>query len=195
MEQPAGTSTAKENLEDERKRLLKDEDFKGELTNALKYCNSLLQAKDLLTDTPPDKISSVSVAMGEVICEKIINILANRQIVIEEDLILFDENDTEGEYEECKINKDEDYEPKKFQKQLFDYIPLEYKMKTVALAEAHPKWSLANLHKKGCSRLKKKEDLKIWAEDVKKGGTHFDKWTYIDTETFERFKEARASYE
>ena len=76
MEQPPGTSTAKENLslEDERERLLKDEDFKGELTNALKYCDSLLQAKDLLTDTPPDKISSASVVMGEVICEKIINI-------------------------------------------------------------------------------------------------------------------------
>lgn len=85
--------------------------------------------------------------------------------------------------------------PEEFQKPPFDYIPLEYKMKTVALAETHPKWSLATLQKKGCSRLKRKDDLKKWAEDVKKGGTHFDKWVHIDAETFERFKEARASYE
>lgn len=41
----------------------------------------------------------------------------------------------------------------------------------------------------------KKEHLKKWAEDVKKGGTHYDKWIHIDTEIFERFKEARVSYE
>lgn len=67
-------------------------------------CNSLLQAENFLTDTPPDEISSVSVAMGEVICEEIINILGDRQIVIENDLILFDESDTEEIYEEvCSV--------------------------------------------------------------------------------------------
>lgn len=100
MDQPPSTSTVKINLEDERESLLQNEDFKGELTNALKYCDNLLQAKDLLTDTPPDKISSVSIVMGEVICEEIINILADRQIVIDDDLILFEESDIEELYEE-----------------------------------------------------------------------------------------------
>ncbi|RLU18846.1 hypothetical protein DMN91_009204, partial [Ooceraea biroi] len=85
-------------------------------------------------------------------------------------------------------------QPETFEKP-FDYIPLEYKTKTVALAKAHPKWSLANLQKKGCSRLKRKEDLKKWADEVKQGGTNFDEWIHIDTETFERFKEAKSFYE
>lgn len=88
---------------------------------------------------------------------------------------------------------DEDYEPKELETP-FDYIPLEYKARTVALSEAHPKWSLATLHKKGCTRLKRKDDLKKWKEDVKKGGTHIDKWIHIDTETFNRFVEARSFY-
>lgn len=102
MEHLPGPSTVKEQLEidDERDMLLQSEDFKGELTNALKYCNTLLQAEDLLTDTAPDKISSVSIAMGEVICEKIIDILGDRKIVVVDDLILFDESDSEEMYEE-----------------------------------------------------------------------------------------------
>jgi len=87
------------------------------------------------------------------------------------------------------------YEPEEYEKPPFDYIPLEYKARTVALAEAHPKWSLATLHKRGCSRLTRKEFLKKWKEDVQKGGTHYDKWFHIDTDTFDRFKEARASTE
>lgn len=102
---PGPSKEYKDQLEedDSPEQLQKGEDFKGELTNALKYCNSLLQAENFLTDTPPDEISSVSVAMGEVMFEEIINILGDRQIVIENDLILFDESDTEGIYEEVCI--------------------------------------------------------------------------------------------
>ncbi|XP_067205411.1 uncharacterized protein [Linepithema humile] len=67
MDQP-GPSTEIDQLQidEEREKLLQTEDFKGELTNAVKYCNSLLEAEHLLTDTLPDKISSVSVVMGEM---------------------------------------------------------------------------------------------------------------------------------
>lgn len=41
-----------------------------------------------------------------------------------------------------------------------DYIPLSYKERAVALAEAHPKWSLKTLQKHGCYRLKDKKRLK-----------------------------------
>jgi len=59
---------------------LHDENCKGELTNARKYCNSLLQEKDLLTENPPEKISSVSMAMGEVIHDTIIDILGSEEM-------------------------------------------------------------------------------------------------------------------
>jgi hypothetical protein len=72
---------------------------------------------------------------------------------------------------------------------------LEYKQKVVALAEAHPKWSLANLHKKGAYRLKRKDHLKRWKEDIQKGGTRIDKLRVIDSETYHRFIEARRSLE
>lgn len=101
MEQLPGSSTSIENLKDGREQLLKSEDFKSELTNALKYCVTLLEAKDLLTNTPPDQISSVSIVMGEVIYEEIINILGDRQIITEDDLILFDESDMKDYTKVC----------------------------------------------------------------------------------------------
>lgn len=76
-----------------------------------------------------------------------------------------------------------------------DYIPLSYKERAVALAEAHPKWSLKTLQKQGCSRLKDKRRLHQWKQDIKRGGTIFDKWKHIETETFDRFKEARECFE
>lgn len=66
MEEPLGTSTAKENLqlEDERERLLKNEDFKG-----------------------------------ESILRKNYPYFGRSRHVVTEDLILFDESDSEGLYE------------------------------------------------------------------------------------------------
>lgn len=76
-----------------------------------------------------------------------------------------------------------------------DYIPLWYKERAVALAAAHPKWSLKSLQANGCSRLKHKKHLYRWRDDVKRGGTNVDKWTTIDQETYERFLEARQNLE
>jgi len=77
----------------------------------------------------------------------------------------------------------------------FNYIPLSYKQKTVALVEAHPKWNLKTLQRYGCARLKNMKRLREWKEDVKRGGTTFDKWKQIEIETFEHFIEARESLE
>lgn len=68
---------------------------------------------------------------------------------------------------------------------------MEYKEKVVALAQAHPKWNLATLQKHGARRLKRKDYLQRWKEDVQKGGTRIDKLRTIDSETFDRFIEAR----
>lgn len=76
-----------------------------------------------------------------------------------------------------------------------EYISLEYKEKVVALAEAHPKWNLATLKKNGASRLKRKDYLQRWKKDLPKGGTRIDKLRTINSETFDRFTEARRSLE
>ncbi|KYN29402.1 hypothetical protein ALC57_01152, partial [Trachymyrmex cornetzi] len=67
-----------------------------------------------------------------------------------------------------------DYIPEDYKEFSAECIPLEYKEKVVALAQAHPKWSLATLQKYGASRLKHKGHLQQWKEDIKKGGTRFD---------------------
>ena len=50
---------------------------------------------------------------------------------------------------------DADYDPKDHEEFSSDYIYLKYKEKVVALAEAHPKRSLATLKKKKLPSLKK----------------------------------------
>lgn len=43
--------------------------------------------------------------------------------------------------------------------------------------------------------MKKKEKLKKWKENIEQRGTRYDKLFMIDSETFERFKEARKCHE
>lgn len=65
----------------------------------------------------------------------------------------------------------------------------------IALAEQHPHWNLTTLQKKGGRRLKRLDYLIQWRKDVESGGTRIDKIQHINSETFERFKEARSCYE
>ena len=90
---------------------------------------------------------------------------------------------------------DADYDPKDYEESSSYYISLKYKEKVVALAEAHPKWSLATLQRNGCHRLKRKDLLQRWKKDILKGGTRIDKLRAIDSETFDRFTEARCCLE
>ena len=75
------------------------------------------------------------------------------------------------------------------------YISLEYKARVVALADAHPEWGLKTLQKRGASRLIRKENLAQWKKDIETGGTIYDKFYKIETDTLERFEKARASGE
>ena len=45
------------------------------------------------------------------------------------------------------------------------------------------------------SKLKRKETLEKWKQNVKYGGNKFDKMTVINSETYERFKDARENHE
>lgn len=76
-----------------------------------------------------------------------------------------------------------------------NYIPLRYKERAVAFANANPKYSLKSLKRHGFHRLTDKRQLRRWKHDVEIGGNHYDKWYKIDHETYERFLEARRNKE
>lgn len=86
---------SQENTSDTEER---DEQSKGELTNALKYSESLLRNLNLLTDTPPTVISAASIAMGEIIGREIVDMVADGKIINVEELIGIDEFDELQEY-------------------------------------------------------------------------------------------------
>lgn len=77
-----------------------DEHFKGEFTNALIAANSIYEEQGLLTDEPPERITSVSLAMAEEISKVTINVLNEGIVVTDEELILFEETDDEDNFKE-----------------------------------------------------------------------------------------------
>lgn len=76
-----------------------------------------------------------------------------------------------------------------------DFIFLEYKMKAVAYAEEHPKYSLAMLQNQGFRKLKRKSELVRWKKDIEEEGTFIDKMKIIVLEVWEKFQEAQENYE
>jgi len=102
MEKDAEPSTSQE-LSDIEERSFLNENFKGEFTNALLVAKSIYEEQNLLTNTPPEKISSVSLAMAEEISKATINILNECIVIVDEELILFDESDDEGNFKEVRI--------------------------------------------------------------------------------------------
>lgn len=97
-EEPSTSKTLDTDALDETS--FENEGFKGEFTNALLYANSIYDNHGLLTKEPPAKISSVSMAMADSISNAVIDILNDSYVTTEDDLILFDDSDSEGAYEE-----------------------------------------------------------------------------------------------
>lgn len=93
-----GTSTDRENFGLEREQ-------KGEITNALKYYENLLRNNNLRTSSPLNDISYASIPMAEQIHNSMLEILDNRQIIEDDELILI---------EKCEF--------KKFSKVIFSYV-------------------------------------------------------------------------
>lgn len=77
-----------------------NDEMKNNLTNALTYCKSLLESENLLTNTPSQEISSTSIAIGNEIFKEIVCMLGERKIINDEQLITFEETDSEKEYKE-----------------------------------------------------------------------------------------------
>ncbi|GFW40918.1 HTH CENPB-type domain-containing protein [Trichonephila clavipes] len=175
----------------------KYEEAKIQLKTALVYCEQLLLENNKIATEPSAVIKEEHMKIGEKLYSTIMETLAENIIVIEDDLILFEEADEEGLFEEVEdsgLQSDEEYHPDEKRSKIdTDDIPLDYKIKVVNLAKEHPKWSLKNLQKKGGSHLKRMDELKIWEEQIRRGGSTKDKYTTIDKWTHDRFVEARQS--
>ena len=94
-EQEAGPSTSQNLVIDFGEKSFVEEHFKGEFKNAFLAARCIYEDHNLLTDKPPEKISSVSLAIADEINKVRINVLNKGIVSTEEKLILFDESDNE----------------------------------------------------------------------------------------------------
>ncbi|CAG7825959.1 unnamed protein product [Allacma fusca] len=70
------------------------------------------------------------------------------------------------------------------------YVPFETKVKLVKLIEKNPNWKFKTLRSK-CSAFKQPCYKQRWIDQVKNGGSRYDKLVEIDAYVYGRFKEAR----
>lgn len=188
-----GPSTAEE-IEDDS---LHSELSKARLKTALAYAEKLFLENNYITSEPCTAISGEHIEIGKEIYEATLEILAEKKIVTEDELISVQELDEEGLFEEEVVessspnSSSEDYEPDEKKEKIDPDISLDYKIKVVNLARQHPTWNLVTLQRKGAYRLTNLKQLKKWREQIIHGGTKYDKFHIIDTWTYDRFLEAR----
>ncbi|XP_036144190.1 uncharacterized protein LOC118646035 [Monomorium pharaonis] len=169
-----------------------EDNKKLNLKSAIIYYEQLLAQDGLITEESSSTITEESILLAEDLYHYTLQNLLEKKFITDNELIMSDEIDVDNAFEEVKVEEDEsDYEPKEKKSKKQDFIPLNYKIKVVNIAKSHPKWSLKNLHKKRCSQLKRMDQLPIWEQHIKSGGTVFDKYTIIDSWTYDRFIEAR----
>lgn len=165
------------------------------LTDAIEHFQALLKENNLILSKRSSSISYEAMLMGEEIYKLTIEMLAEKSIIIDDELIHANEILEEACFEPLEADHSSDeYEPEQKKKRESEHIPLDYKIKAVNIAKKHPNWSLETLQKNGCRRLKKKEYLSKWEKDIKRGGNIFDKYAIIDSWTYDRFIEARQHY-
>ncbi|XP_046734590.1 uncharacterized protein LOC124404482 [Diprion similis] len=174
------------------------QESKERLRTALVYCEQLLVKNNYITPHPLAEIKEDHIRLGEKIYSKILEVLAEHSFVNDDELIGFDEPDKEVAFHEVKNSvsrfSSDEYQPdEETTKPDIDYVPIEYKIKIVNMAKAHPKWSLKTLHRKGGSRLKRLDQLKLWEKQITSGGTNKDKFNIIDSCTYDSFVQARQS--
>lgn len=194
-----GPSTAEDSVPDVEAQDIKDS--KVLLKSAFLYCEQLLVENDQISTEPPTAIKQEHMEIGEKMYHSIRDVIAENKLVTEDELITFDEIPQEGLWEEVEESASQapqphdeadDYEPpEKMTKAEKDFIPLDYKIKVVNLAKTNPGWSLQSLQRRGAHRLKRKDDLKKWEEQIRNGGTTKDKYNTIDSWVNDRFTEAR----
>ncbi|XP_049769924.1 uncharacterized protein LOC126108656 [Schistocerca cancellata] len=166
---------------------------KRQLKDVFIYCDTLLQEANIVDTEASATISADSMVIGEELYRATMEMLGEKILIIDNNLIHFDEVDQFCEVEENSSDI-EDYEPvEKASKG--DYIPLETKIKVVKLVEGYPKWSLRTLQIKGSRSLTRKDELKIWEENIKPGGSTIDKYSIIDSWIYDCFVESCQNYQ
>jgi hypothetical protein len=173
---------------------------KQQLKDALVYFESLLRNSNLITAEPSSSINEEAMVIGEEMFQNTLQMLAEKTLVLDEDLIDINEIDDSGVFQEVETNlivneSSDEYEPDEKKKKEYDYISIDYKIRAVTLAKEHPGWSLKTLQRKGCSRLKNMSYLSRWEEQIKSGGSKFDKYCTVDSWTHDRFIEARQNFQ
>ncbi|XP_071574627.1 uncharacterized protein [Temnothorax nylanderi] len=170
---------------------------KTRLKDAVVYFEQLLLENDLVATESSSSISQEAMLIGEELYHGAVEMLGEKQLITDEELILLHEIDEENVFHEVDDvdEDDEDFVVEEEKKKVAKYIDLDYKIKVVNIAKQHPKWNLKTLQKKGCLRLKSLRVLKRWEEDIKHGGTKIDKYSTINSWTYDRFVEARENFQ
>lgn len=75
-----------------------------------------------------------------------------------------------------------------------DTVPIERKAQILKLVTAHPKWNIRTIQKLGGKEFKYSSYKKRWEDHVKKGGTTFEKYKYIDKYVYRKFEESRKDF-
>ncbi|CAL8138491.1 unnamed protein product [Orchesella dallaii] len=72
-----------------------------------------------------------------------------------------------------------------------DNCSLQRKTEILKLIADHPNWSVSTIQRNGGKEFKHAKYKKRWEEHIKRGGTRFEQWRYIDEYTYGRFVDAR----
>ena len=118
---------------------------KLQLKDAVVYYEQLLVQDDMIALHASAVINNEAILMGEEIYHRTIEMLNEMKLTECEELLMKGELDEESAFEEIGgSSSSEDYHPQ--EKRIKpERISLEYKIKVVNIAKAHPGWTLKNL--------------------------------------------------
>lgn len=127
------------------------------LKDAVVFFERLLAENDFIAPTSSTIISHDAMLMGREIFESTLQMLAEKVLISDEELIHMNEevNDEAFEEVEGEYSSDEHEPPEKKPRET-EHYSIDYKIKCINIAKAHPTWSLKSLQRHGCHRLKKK---------------------------------------
>jgi len=74
---------------------------------------------------------------------------------------------------------------------LLDDCTVKRKIEILKLIQDHPKWSLSTIQRNGAKEFKYSRYKTRWEDHVKRGGTRFEQWKYVDEYAYKKFVEAR----
>jgi len=126
--------------------LLNEEFAKLQLKGAVVYMDKLLEENNLITPEPLSTISYESMLIGEEMYHNAVQMIAEKKLITDEELIAIHEADEnnffrELEYNDSDCEDSDEYQPDEKKAKQVEYIPLDYKVKVVNIAKQHPNWN------------------------------------------------------